>query len=432
MSAPSTFHDKSTLPQTRWGSRDYANPALIVGIIFLALSVAGLFVGLSAGNPRFFLGWMIGYTFWLGIAVGMLFLIMLTYIFDAGWSIILRRQLEHAVGSIKYLALLFLPLVILGVANADNEFVAWTWMDLDRLTATGDRVGDDPLYVHKAGYLNPAFFVVRFLFIFAIWIVLAELLRRWSFRMDREGDPKYVYRARNLSAVGLFLAAITLTFASIDWFKSLEFHWFSTMYGVWFFSSSIRAAVAALILIAVVAAARGPLKGLFGQGHSYLLGCMLLAFTVFWAYIGFCQYFLIYNANIPEEVFWYNIREMYTDGSKSSWWWVSMALIFGGFLAPFILLLWNRTKFGAAIVAISIWILAFYILDLYFNILPGKVWDPSSGTYLLRQFQIHWMDVTTFLGTGGICVWAFLKSSAAQKAIPIRDPRIAESLNCHA
>ena len=83
---------------------------------------------------------------------------------------------------------------------------------------------------------------------------------------------------------------------------------------------------------------RGLLKGIFNQAHRYDIGCMMLAFTVFWAYISFSQYFIIYNANIPEETFWYNLRE------KAGWWSVSMALIFGQFLAPFLFLLWYKTK----------------------------------------------------------------------------------------
>ena len=63
---------------------------------------------------------------------------------------------------------------------------------------------------------------------------------------------------------------------------------------------------------------------------------MMLAFTVFWAYISFSQYFLIYSANIPEETFWYNIREKNYSGELNSWWWVSMGLIFGHFLTPFL------------------------------------------------------------------------------------------------
>ncbi len=411
--------------------RDFALIFLIVGIVALIASLGGLAYGVHSEEPRYFLGWLISTSFWLSLGLGFLFMIMLSYLFDAGWLVVLRRPLEHAVGGFKYMALIFLPLLLLGIAFAENDFVAWSWIDEARITATGDPVGEDPLYLHKAGYLDSAFFALRFIFYFGVWVLFAELLRQCSFRMDREGDPKYVHRARKLSAGGTIVCAIAVTFAAIDWFMSLEFHWFSTMYGVWFFSSSMRGAICAMIILGFLAATYGPLKGIYRGGHTYLLGCLLLAFTVFWAYISFSQYFLIYSANIPEEVFWYNIREIHADGTKNSWWWVSMGLIFGGFLIPFILLLWNRTKFGAAVVGVAIWALLFHLLDLYWNILPGKVWDAATGSYIVRQFDIHWMDVTTFVGIGAICVWAYLVSARRERAIPIRDPRIVESINCH-
>ena len=157
----------------------------------------------------------------------------------------------------------------------------------------------------------------------------------------------------------------------------------------------------------------------------------MLAFTVFWAYISFSQYFLIYNANIPEETFWYNMREMNFDGTKNSWWWVSMGLIFMHFFFPFLYLLWYKNKFSSRLRFIAIWILVFHFLDLYWNIVPQKLATDSHGGYTVRQFGISWIDITMFLGVGAVVIWAFLKSAAKERPIPIRDPRIEESINCH-
>ena len=212
----------------------------------------------------------------------------------------------------------------------------------------------------------------------------------------------------------------------------LEYHWFSTMYGVWFFAASMRAALSATVLALFYMATREDgLKGIIKPVHFYLIGCIMLAFTVFWAYISFSQYFLIYNANIPEETFWYNMREMNSDGSKNSWWWVSMGLIFFHFFVPFLYLLWYKNKFSLRLRFIAIWILVFHLLDLYWNIVPQKLATDSHGGYTVRQFGISWIDVTMFLGVGAVVIWAFLKSAARERPIPIRDPRIEESINCH-
>ena len=103
--------------------------------------------------------------------------------------------------------------------------------------------------------------------------------------------------------------ALATTFAAIDWYKAIEHHWFSTMYGVWYFAASMRAALATTVIVCFILATRGNLKGFFNQAHRYDLGVLMFAFTIFWAYISFSQFFLIYNADIPEETFWYNIRQ---------------------------------------------------------------------------------------------------------------------------
>ena len=172
------------------------------------------------------------------------------------------------------------------------------------------------------------------------------------------------------------------------------------------------------------------MKGILKQAHRYDIGCMLLAFTVFWAYISFSQYFLIYNANIPEETFWYNIREKNFDGTLNTWWWVSMCLVFFHFLIPFIALLWYKTKIVVwRAVVLCVWMLAFHILDLYWNIVPSKLLNPDGYGYLIRQFSIEVYDVAALIGIGGICIWAMCRSMRAAEPIPIRDPNILKSLN---
>jgi hypothetical protein len=406
---------------------------LIAGLILIVISAAGLFMGSEADPARPFMGYILGISFWLSILIGMLFLLMIWWMFDSGWSVVIRRSIEHAISAFPYLALIFLPLVLMSLLSPGSSAVPWIWMDQSALVAGGHgTVGQDVLYVAKASYLDRAFFVGRYVIYFGVWTVLALLFRKWSFDMDRTGDHGNIHRSRKLAAVGLFLCAFATTFAAIDWFKSLNYHWFSTMYGVWFFAASMRAALSATVLSMFYMASREDgLKGILKPVHFYLMGCIMLAFTVFWAYISFSQYFLIYNANIPEETFWYNIRELTTEGLKSSWWWVSMGLVFLHFFVPFLFLLWYKNKFGSRLKFIAIWILGFHLLDLYWNILPQKLATDAHGHYSIRQFNINWVDVTMFLGVGAIVIWAFLKSAAKERPLPIRDPRIEESVNCH-
>jgi hypothetical protein len=412
--------------------RDLSLVALVAGVFCLAVGLFGIYRGLQTGDSRPLLGWLLGFSYWFSMSIGMLFLIMLFNVFDSGWSVIVRRQLEHAVGAIKWLFIIFLPLVLVVWFYEKNPGIVWSWLNPETVLPGGETVGTDSIFVKKSAYLNPVFFTIRVGVFFAIWIVLAETLRHCSFSLEKDGDPKWVHLAHNVSAIGVVLCALSATFAAIDWFKSIEYHWFSTMYGVWFFAESMRAALAGTVIVCMLLASKGYLKGIYNRCHSYLLGCLMLAFTVFWAYISFSQYFLIYNANIPEETFWYNIRELNADGSLNSWWWVSMALIFCHFVFPFLYLLWYKNKFGPRILFISVWILVFHGIDLYWNILPGRIPSEDNALgYTVRQFSPTIWDLATWLGIGCICFWAFMVSSRSAKPIPIRDPRILESINAH-
>jgi hypothetical protein len=410
--------------------RDHATRFLIAGLVLLAVAMLGVLNGPVADPARPFLGWLLAASFWLSILIGMQFLVLIWWMFDAGWPVIIRRQIEHALAAFSWVGLAMLPL--LALAATGHASTAWTWMNPDAPVAGGHgTVADDILYLHKQGFLNKPFFFIRFALYFGIWIGLSQLLRGWSFAMDASGDHKYVHRSRRLAAVGLFLCAFATTFASIDWFKSINYHWFSTMFGVWFFSGSMRAALSVIVLLLFWQADRGDgLKGIVKPVHFHRLGCIMLAFTVFWAYIAFSQYFLIYNANIPEETFWYNIRELGKGGGYNAWWYAGLALVFLHFLLPFLYLLFYRNKFGNRLRFIAAWILLFHLLDLYWNVLPEKL--PTSGAaYVVRPFTVGWVDAAALLGVGALAIYAFLRSAATYRPIPIRDPRVAESIHCH-
>ncbi len=404
--------------------------ALGIGLIGLVIAGFGFMQGWQAGDVRPLMSWLIGLAFWLAVAVGMLFLVQIWYVFHARWPVIVRRQCEHFMSVFPWLFLLFIPLLLVPFLH-ENPGLLWKWMNgFNELPGHGT-VGEDPLYQWKSPYLNKEFFAIRAVLVFGVFTALAGLLRKWSFDTDTTGNIQNTHNARRLSSIGLFLCAGAATVGSIDWFKSLEYHWFSTMYGVWFFSASMRAALGFILILCVILATKGYLKGIFKQSHRYDIGCMMLAFTVFWAYISFSQYFIIYNANIPEEVFWYSLREKNYDGTLNSWWWVSMGLIFGQFLIPFLLLLWYKTKVVIwRSVAVASWILVFTVLDLYWNIIPGKLVAPDHGAgYLVRQFSVSPYDIAAVIGVGGICIWSMCRSMRKAEPIPIRDPNIEKSLN---
>ena len=425
---------------------DLSTKLLGGSFVGLGIGLIGLFTGLSSGDKEPFLGWLWGCAFWLSIAIGMLMLIMIFRVFNSQWTPVVRRQLEHGLAAFPWLGLCFAPLLLIALFGGENSGVLWSWINPDSVTYApphlqGEEfltVADDVLHQKKSGYLNLYFFSFRLILYFGIFCGLSHWLRKVSFTQDKDGDPNWTHLGMKISAAGIPAAALALTFGAFDLFMSLEYQWFSTMYGVWFFASSIRAALAVIIIGCLYLSTKGSLKGIYNQAHQYDLACLSLAFTVFWAYISFSQYFLIYSANIPEETFWYTIREINPNtGERSGWFWVSMGLIFGHFFFPFLYLLFYRNKIvGVRLVFIVSWILVFHLLDLYWNIIPGREIAPGAfvGYETRAVFGSHlFWGLATLVGAGCLSAWAVLRSfqSKAAEDIPIRDPRILDSIHYH-
>ena len=57
------------------------------------------------------------------------------------------------------------------------------------------------------------------------------LLNKWSLAQDRTADNRYTKNMRLLAGPGMVALIFSVTFASIDWYMSLEPEWFSTIYG---------------------------------------------------------------------------------------------------------------------------------------------------------------------------------------------------------
>ena len=391
---------------------------LIVGVIGLALTALGLAVSPA---QHVALSYLVGFTYWTAVCIGMLLLTLIHHVTDAGWSTVIRRQYEHGLSAFKWLAVLFLPLLICAWMKPG---LIWPWMDKANIIHGGHTVGADPLYVKKEGFLNLKMFTGMTIAFFLIWTWLAARLRKASFSQDLDGDVKWTFMNRRTAAFGIVLTALSLTFAAIYWMKSLEYHWFSTMYGVWFFANCVRGGLVYAVVITCWLYNRGDYKGIFNTGHFHALVALAFAFVVFWGYVTFSQYFLIWNANVPEETFWYNIRE------SGDWWYVGMLILFGHFFVPF--LAWlryrNKSERKPALI-ISLWVGTIILVDLCYNVLPALK-DHEGQPLPFLSINLLWV-LTSVIGVGGICAWSYLRSFPTTKLIPIRDPRIVESLTHH-
>ncbi len=400
MAPHNTTSTAAPLDLSRW--RKLPVQAIIAGVVFLLL---GAFVegrhGMDSLAKGFGYSWLLAFMFFLSLCLGGLFLVLAHHLFDASWSVPIRRFCEHLACLALPLAVLFIPVAVLAPK-------IYPWMSM----ATPDHALNA-----KHALLNPTFFYIRVVAYFVTWIGLAFGLRRCSVAQDKDGAAHWTFKMRFYSYIGIFLFAITVTFAAIDWMKSLQHQWYSTMYGVWYFAASVWTVLATVYVIALVLRRNGPLRDVLYPTHFYYIGSLLLAFTVFYAYITFAQYFIIWNANMPEEVFWYKLRE------KGTWWWVGMVIIFGHFFAPFLTLLRIDWKLKLVVMGpMAIWAWLMHFFDLSFNILP--VARPDN-------YYLHWMDIGAFLVIGGVLTTLFVRSIGSTAAYPLRDPRLKESLTSH-
>ena len=319
---------------------------------------------------------------------------------DAEWSVVVRRVLETAAQSFKYLWVFFLPLWFFAPR-------IWAWLDVP--------VGRDPVLDPKRGMLNYTFWSIRTVVIIAGFALIAHFLRKWSTAQDKDGNPRYTVITRKLVFGAIPFFAIGLTFGAIDWLMSLDYYWFSTMWGVYIFAGSAWSAMAMLIVVTVTLRKNGYLEGLVTDEHYQIMGKLLLAFTIFWAYIGFDQYFLIWYANVPEETSYFIRR------NTEHWNWLSTGLVVLHFFVPFLLLLSQSLKRNPNYLrGVGVYCLVIHALDMYIIVLPALHYKDVS-------FNI--LDLAGLVMIGCTLTFFFLKNLSKFPLYPLRDPRLKQSVH---
>ena len=379
--------------------RDVAKTFFSIGIVGLIASGVGYFLN----SEQFFYSYLTSFTFFTSFALAALILVMIHHVTKSSWGTVIRRIPESLFSNIAVWSIFMIP-VILGMSS----LYSWT---------NTEYVANDPIMLGKVPYLNEPFFVIRQFIYFGIWGFLGYKLHKTSIEMDETNDWGLVHIFRKLSAPGILIFAITIAFASFDWLMSLDAHWFSTMFGVYFFAMSFQALLPAIILIVFWLQRNGMLKNTIGKAHIYDLGAWLFGFTVFYAYIAFSQFLLIYYANIPEATIWYYHR------LEGSWAIISYSLIIGRFVIPFLLLLNREPKHNQKVLGfVSVLIIAMHLIELHWIIMPVL----NHG-----DIAISWLDFATLIGLGGIFIGLFFRKFKKHNMVPVSDPYLSDSLNKH-
>jgi len=381
--------------------------ALVVGLVGLAAGAIGAFWD----SNQFFQSWLIGFLFILGLALGSLGLLMLQHLTGGQWGLVSRRVFEAATRTLPLLALAFIPVVV-GV----RPLFLW---------ARPEAVQVDRILQMKAPYLNVPFFIGRAVVYFALWLLCAFLLNKWSDAQDR-GEaavtPEDTVRFRKLSAPGLLFLILTVTLASVDWIMSVDPHWYSTILGLLAVVGQGLSALAFTILVLAMVASSGVLAGRLTPRHFHDLGKLLLAFVMLWAYLSFSQFLIIWSGNLPEEIPWYIER------IRGGWGAIALLLVIGHFALPFALLLSRDLKRHSNLLArVAFLVIVMRLVDLIWLVAPTFTRPAEGERHAAFSLAVHWMDVVIPVGLAGIWLFLFARQLRRRSLLPLNDPYFKET-----
>ena len=374
--------------------------------------------------------WLFAFYFFLTLSIGGCFWTLLHNVTNSGWGTSVRRVFENLGSTYPWMFLFGLPLLCPKVQQYLYE-----WMNLQR-DATGNVLvfleDQSSLLYHKYGFMNLPFWYGRVVF-WGLGLSLVIIgLRKLSVAQDTDPNPgtARLFQARFHSTYTLILFALTITFTGFDFLLGLDYKWFSTMWGVYLFGGSALNSMAVIILVCAWLQSRGHLQHVTTDEHFHIMGKLLLAFTIFWAYIAFSQYFLIWYAGITEETSYYLTR------NTGGWNTAMIALVIGHFVVPFVVLLQAWLKRNPRTLAILAgYTLCMHAFDHYLIVMPergislGNIKPEVFGEIQVSIPGAFWGDILAFVTLGAAFVFFLLRALGQHSLYPNRDPRILESAN---
>jgi hypothetical protein len=327
-----------------------------VTLASLAIALAGgtgVLAGLMIDPTATAFAYLVAYAFGFSLAIGALLLSMIETTSGARWFVAFRRIAEIAAATMPLMVLLFVPVLI-----AMSALYPWAHPLESLSEEMRSRVE------HTRPWLNAPFFTLRAALYFGLWIAVGELLLHWSLH-QREDVERTTLRLRRLSAGGIWLVALTLSGAALDWFMSLAPAWPSTAFSIHFFSGSVAAASALVMLSAFLLESKGALGASLKPDHYHAIGRIELTFLMFWAYVEFVQLLIIWMGDLPDEADYYLLR------FEHPWSVLGWVVLIGGFFVPFLALLSRALKRNRFLLAaVSVVLLAGRYADLAYIILP--------------------------------------------------------------
>ncbi|MDH4127224.1 MAG: quinol:cytochrome C oxidoreductase [Spirochaetota bacterium] len=390
--------------------------SLVLILIGFVAAVVAYFLYPEHHAQRLWANVLINNFYFVGLSLGAIFFIAIQYASNAGWSAVLKR-IPEAMGS-------FLPvgavLMIIFFFGGMHSLYHWTEPTYD------------PVIANKIKYLKEPLFLLRIVIFFGIWIFFWWILRRFSLKEDMEANYKHYKDSRKYSIIFIILFAITITYASVDWLKSLDSHWFSTMFGVYAFSGIFIHSLAVITIITILLREKGYLPYV-NDSHYHDLGRYIFAFSTFWIYIGFFQFMLIWYANMPEETAYVVDRvggslitaKEYMPIPRNTLLWLFILNIGVNWLVPFLALMSRDSKRNPLILKIVCAVLIWgHWLDIYILVMPST----QVSVIVIHEIAVFSL---VFLGYAALFYYVFAHFLSRANLIPKNHPYIHESTHHH-
>ncbi len=378
------------------GIKTFAFASVLIGVL-------GFLIGLFQSKEQVWPAYLLAFFYFSCLGIGGLFFAAINSITRAGWSSSVRRIAESMTS--------FIPFIIVGgvILIAGLKYL-YPW-------ANSELMATDPLLQNKKVYLNIPFFLIRMIGFGLLMMMFKSKIVGNSIRQDQAANDELTNKSVPWSIGFMFAFALGFSLFSVDLLMALLPHWYSTIWGIYCFAGLIQSFFAFMIILTYWVKNSGAVKGYINEEHIHDLAKFLKGFTVFWAYIAFSQFMLIWYANIPEETEFFLMR------ASGGWLALSLLLLFGKFIIPFLALLprWaKRTESHLKIVCW--WILIMQYADLYWLIYPN---------FNDNEIKFGFIDIALFLGFAGIFLLGIFKFFANNKAVAVNDPRMHEALNHH-
>ncbi len=341
-----------------------------------------------------------------GIGACALFFYSIQNAAHAGWPVIILRVMEAIATFIPIGGIIMLVIVLL---NAGHLGHLYHWMDPELTDPSSPHF--DSILFQKKDFLNIPFFVIRSVIYVGGATFFLWKLKSLSKKLDQTKAKADYQKLYNWSVGYIVFFGFASAAWALDWWMSIDPHWYSTLY-IWYtMVSCLTSAIGVMIIVSVYLKRKGVLPQ-FNDNHLHDLGKFLFATSMLWTYMWFSQFMLYWYADTPEEVNYFLGRFNYYSPTF-------LPMLIPNFLLPLLVLVSSSIKRNYKVVTtMAVIVILGHWVDFFNIVMPGTV-----GPY----WNIGFLEIGAFLFIIGLFTFTIMFALSKLKLIPTGNPLLHES-----